>query len=196
MLLRELLIKYEIASDKSHNDVANEVGVSLSTYYRWMNGESTKLKKGTIKRLSEVLNYDVQRVLEEQEKFKPIIGNVKAGYGMYADEDVEDYIELGYLDAQNGDYFLRVQGDSMEGSHIYDGDIVYVKQTDSVNSGQIAVILLGEEVTVKKVIYKGDLMILEASNPKYEARYFTSKEVKELPVKILGLVRFVRTDFV
>lgn len=195
MLLRELLIQYEIENDKSHNDVANEVGVSLSTYYRWMNGESTKLKKGTIKKLSETLDYDVQKVLDEQEKFKPILGIAKAGYGLYADENIEGYVELGYNDASKGDYFLRVQGDSMEGSHIYDGDIIYVKQCDSVESGKIAVVLVGEEVTIKKVIYKGDFLILEASNPKYESRYFTSQEVNELPVKILGLVRFVRTDF-
>lgn len=47
----------------------------------------------------------------------------------------------------------------------------------------------------KKVIYKNDLMILEASNPKYASRYFTPEEVDSIPVRILGKVRFVRTDF-
>ncbi len=196
MLLRELLIKYEIANDKNHADVANEVGVSLSTYYRWINGESTKLKKGTIKKLSEVLDYDIQRVLDDQENFKPILGSAKAGYDMYVDEDVEGYVELGHGDASKGDYFLRVKGDSMEGSHIYDGDLIFVKKTENVKSGQIAVILIGEEVTIKKVIYKSDLLILEASNPKYESRYFSYDEVEELPVKIIGQVLFVRTDFI
>lgn len=196
MLLRELLIKYEIANDKNHADVANEVGVSLSTYYRWINGESTKLKKGTIKKLSEVLDYDIQRVLDDQENFKPILGSAKAGYDMYVDEDVEGYVELGHGDASKGDYFLRVKGDSMEGSHIYDGDLIFVKKTENVKSGQIAVILIGEEVTIKKVIYKSDLLILEASNPKYASRYFSYDEVEELPVKIIGQVLFVRTDFI
>ncbi len=48
MQLKELLIQYEIQNDLSHLDVANKVGVSLSTYYRWINGESTKLKRNTI----------------------------------------------------------------------------------------------------------------------------------------------------
>ena len=59
----------------------------------------------------------------------------------------------------------------MEGSHIYEGDLIYVQQCNTVASGTISVVLIGEEATVKKVIYKNDLMILEASNPKYASRY-------------------------
>ena len=83
----------------------------------------------------------------------------------------------------------------MEGSHIYDGDLLYVQICSEVPSGSIAVVLVGDEATVKKVKYKNDLMILEASNPKYETRFFSAKEVAELPVRILGRVKFVRTDF-
>ena len=114
---------------------------------------------------------------------------------MYAEQDIQGFVKVTHEDAVNGDYFLRVEGDSMEGSHIYDGDLIYVQQCESVPSGSIAVVLIGEEATVKKVVYKNDLMILEASNSKYESRYFTPNEVAELPVRILGKVRFVRTDF-
>ena len=123
------------------------------------------------------------------------IDNVKAGYDLPADQDIEGYIELGKADAQKGDYFLRVKGDSMEGSHIYEGDLLYVQSCDEVPSGSIAVVLIGDEATVKRVRYKNDLMILEASNPKYETRFFSAKEVAELPIRILGRVKFVRTDF-
>ena len=196
MQLKELLIQYEIQNDLSHLDVANKVGVSLSTYYRWINGESTKLKRNTIERLSNVLECDIDSVIEETNRIKPILGNVKAGYDLIAQQDIEGYVELGKADAQKGDYFLRVKGDSMEGSHIYDGDLLYVQICNEVPSGSIAVVLVGDEATVKKVKYKNDLMILEASNPKYEARYFTAKEVETIPVRIIGIVRFVRTDFI
>ena len=83
----------------------------------------------------------------------------------------------------------------MEGSHIYDGDLVYVQQCDCVESGQIAIVLVGQEATIKKVYYKQDLMILEASNAKYNSKFFTQQEVEELPVRIIGLVRYVRRDF-
>lgn len=196
MQLKELLIQYEIQNDLNHLDVANKVGVSLSTYYRWINGESTKLKRNTIERLSDVLECDIDSVIEETNRIKPILGKVKAGYDLIAQQDIEGYVELGKADAQKGDYFLRVKGDSMEGSHIYDGDLLYVQICNEVPSGSIAVVLIGDEATVKKVKYKNDLMILEASNPKYEARYFTAKEVETIPVRIIGIVRFVRTDFI
>ena len=196
MQLKELLIQYEIQNDLSHLDVANKVGVSLSTYYRWINGESTKLKRNTIERLSNVLECDIDSVIEETNRIKPILGKVKAGYDLIAQQDIEGYVELGKADAQKGDYFLRVKGDSMEGSHIYDGDLLYVQICSEVPSGSIAVVLIGDEATVKKVKYKNDLMILEASNPKYEARYFTAQEVETIPVRIIGIVRFVRTDFI
>ena len=196
MQLKELLIQYEIQNDLSHLDVANKVGISLSTYYRWINGESTKLKRNTIERLSNVLECDIDSIIEETNRIKPILGKVKAGYDLIAQQDIEGYVELGKADAQKGDYFLRVKGDSMEGSHIYDGDLLYVQICSEVPSGSIAVVLIGDEATVKKVKYKNDLMILEASNPKYEARYFTAQEVETIPVRIIGIVRFVRTDFI
>lgn len=196
MILKELLVQYEIQNNLSHAEVAEEVGVSLSTYYRWISGESTKLKKTTIQKLSKVLDCDIEKVIEETNRIKPILGNVKAGYDLWADQDIEGYIELGQADAQKGNYFLRVVGDSMEGAHIYDGDLVYVQSCSTVESGRIAVVMIGNEATIKKVYYKNDLMILEAANPKYESKFFTMQEVEEMPVRVLGLVRFVRTDFV
>lgn len=196
MILKELLVQYEIQNNLSHAEVAEEVGVSLSTYYRWISGESTKLKKTTIQKLSKVLDCDIEEVIEETNRIKPILGNVKAGYDLWADQDIEGYIELGQADAQKGDYFLRVVGDSMEGAHIYDGDLVYVQSCSTVESGRIAVVMINDEATIKKVYFKDNLMILEPANPKYESKFFTMKEVEEMPVRVIGLVRFVRTDFV
>lgn len=196
MKLKELLIRYEIENDLNHTQLAKIIGVSTSTLYRWISGESKDLKKSTLQKLSHVLGYDVEKLLhEETSSLKPILGTVKAGYDLFAQESIEGYVEVNGKDAPRGDYFLRIQGDSMEGSHIYDGDLVFVRQCDTVEDGKIAVVLIGEEATVKKVRYKNDLMILEASNPKYEPKYFTPQEVADLPVRILGQVRFVRTDF-
>ena len=165
-----------------------------STYFRWLSGESTKLKHGTLEKLSSVIGQDVEALLDNEENIKPILGQVKAGYDLWADQNIEGYIELGQVDAKRGDYFLRVVGYSMEGCHIFDGDLVFIKQCNEVRSGQIAVVMVGDEATIKKVYYKNDLMILEAANPKYESKFFTMQEVEELPVKVIGLVKFVRRD--
>ena len=195
MIFKSMLIQYEMEHELSHEEMAKLCGVSRATYFRWLAG-STKLRTRTKENVAKVLNVsNIDEVLEESENYKPILGTTRAGYDMYAEQDIQGFVKVTHEDAVNGDYFLRVEGDSMEGSHIYDGDLIYVQQCESVPSGSIAVVLIGEEATVKKVVYKNDLMILEASNSKYESRYFTPNEVAELPVRILGKVRFVRTDF-
>lgn len=195
MIFKSMLIQYEVEHELSHEEMAKLCGVSRATYFRWLAG-STKLRTRTKENVAKVLNVsNIDEVLEESENYKPILGTTRAGYNMYAEQDIQGFVKVTHEDAVNGDYFLRVEGDSMEGSHIYDGDLIYVQQCESVPSGSIAVVLIGEEATVKKVVYKNDLMILEASNPKYESRYFTPDEVVELPIRILGKVKFVRTDF-
>lgn len=196
MKLRQILIQHEIEHDLSHDDMIKKIGIGRSTYFRWLSGESTHLKNTTLAKLSQVLGEDVQVLLEKEENKKPILGTVKAGYDLWAEENIEGYIEIGHADAQKGDYFLRITGDSMEGSHIYSGDLVYVQQCNIVSSGSIAIVVIDNEATIKKVHYKNDLMILEATNPKYEMKIFTKEEVESLPVRVIGLVRFVRRDLV
>ena len=195
MILKELLSQFEIENNLSHKEMAQLLNVSTSTYYRWLSGESTKLKRTTVNKLSEIFDCDIEGVLEETNRLKPILGKVKAGYDLWVDQDVEGYLEVGKSDAEKGDYFLRVVGDSMVGSHIYEDDLVFVQQCNNVNSGDIAVVMIDEEVTIKKVYFKNDNLILVASNLKYEDRYFNQKEIKLYNIQIIGKVLFVRKDF-
>ena len=196
MILKELLSQYEIENNLSHKEMAQLLNVSTSTYYRWLSGESTKLKKITINKLSEIFDCDIEGVLEETNRLKPILGKVKAGYVLWADQDVEGYLEVGKGDAERGDYFLRVVGDSMVGSHIYEDDLVFVQQCNKVNPGDIAVVMIDEEVTIKTVYFKNNILILAASNLKYEDRYFDQEEIEKRNIQIIGKVLFVRKDFV
>lgn len=82
----------------------------------------------------------------------------------------------------------------MNGSRIYDGDLVYVKSCQDVKSGDLAVVLIdGQEVTIKKVIKKKDAVILMASNPAYEPRIFIKEEIRRLT--ILGKILHVKVYF-
>ena len=195
MILKELLSQYEIENNLSHKEMAQLLNVSTSTYYRWLSGESTKLKRTTINKLSEIFDCDIEGVLEETNRLKPILGKVKAGYDLWADQDIEGYLEVGKSDAEKGDYFLRVVGDSMVGSHIYEDDLVFVQQCHKVNPGDIAVVMIDNEVTIKKVYFKNDNLILVASNLKYEDRYYNQKEIELHNIQIIGKVLFVRKDF-
>ena len=127
---------------------------------------------------------------------RPILGYAKAGYDMYGENNYMGEEEVTEEDFYKGDYFLQIQGDSMTGSGIMDGDLALIKQCSYVSTGDIAVVMIGgEEVTVKRIIKKPDMLILEATNPLVENRYFSNEEVATLPVRIIGKVVYTKTYF-
>jgi len=98
----------------------------------------------------------------------PILGRVAAGQPVLAAENQEGTLRLDQTLLGGGKHFaLRVQGDSMVGAGIEDGDYVIVRQQDTANSGEIVIALLGEEVTVKRLRRKGKALFLEAANAAY-----------------------------
>jgi len=78
---------------------------------------------------------------------------------------------------------------------ILDGSLVYVKKTPLVTNGDIAVVLIGNEVTIKYVDIKKDGLTLRAANPSYTDRFFTFTEVEQLPVRIIGRVVFCKNYY-
>ncbi|MBQ0064496.1 MAG: helix-turn-helix domain-containing protein [Firmicutes bacterium] len=197
MTLREILKQYKEKTQVTNDYIAAQVGVNKSTVSRWLKEDMKVMKPEVIERLSFLLGMDVEALLKDTDLYrKPILGVAKAGYGLFAQENLEGYEDVSKQDFYRGDYFLRVSGDSMTGAHIHDQDLIYVKQTNIVPSGTIAVILIGnEEVTIKRLIKKEDLWILEAANPEVGNRYFSAKEVENLPVRVIGKVLYSRSDF-
>lgn len=193
---KDLLIKYKNEMNVTNDYIAKKAGVNKSTVSRWIKGETKVMKPEVVERLSYLLGVDVERILKNADRLeKPILGTVKAGYDLLIDENFEGYEEVTKADYYKGDYFLRVIGDSMIGAHIHDKDLIYVKQCSDVTSGTIAVVLIArEEVTVKRVIKKNEFLILEAANPEVPSRYYTYKEVEEIPIQIIGKVLYSRTD--
>ncbi len=119
----------------------------------------------------------------------PVLGTVKAGYNYLAEENIIDYIAFKVNGTDRENYYaLNVVGDSME-PLFDDGDTVIVHKQDDFENGDNCVVLInGNEATVKQV-YKGTTGIkLEAVNPYYPPRIFTEEEIKELPVRVIGVV--------
>ncbi len=188
MTLQELIAIFRDKHDYSLNDIAEYVGVNVSTVSRWENGLVKKINAEKQASLSKLFQIDVEDYLKHH-FYKPVVGVVKAGYDHFANQDVESYEAVSKLDYDRSDYFLRVKGDSMIGSRIYENDLILVQKTSDVDSGALAVVIInGDEATVKRVIKKDDILILEASNPKYETRIFTQDEIETLPVQIIGKV--------
>ena len=99
----------------------------------------------------------------------PILGRVAAGAPILAEENIEDVLLVDGALVRPGRHFaLRVRGDSMKNAGIFDGDIVIVRHESPVKSGDIAVVLIGEEATVKRVFPRRDKVLLLPENDDYE----------------------------
>ena len=181
--------------------VAQIVGVGKSTVRKWETGMIANMRRDKIDLLAKAFdvkpsylmgweessNFDIfsiPGITPIKKKKLPLLGKIACGKPIFADEEYDGYIEVD--DGITADFCLRAQGDSMINARIYDGDIVLVKQQPTVDNGEIAVVLIGDEATLKRVFYypEKQKLILSPENPKYEPFVFMGEELNE--IKILG----------
>ena len=116
----------------------------------------------------------------------PLLGNVACGEPLFAEQNIEGHFsapeELG------ADFCLRAKGDSMTNARIFDGDIVFVHQQPMVEDGEIAVILIDDEATIKRVYYdrENGFLTLVPENPQYKVMRFQGEKLNQ--IRILGKV--------
>jgi repressor LexA len=119
----------------------------------------------------------------------PLVGSVAAGNPILAEENVEEYVSVPEIaGGRDGEYLLRIRGDSMREAGILEGDYVVVRPQDTANDGEVVVALLGEEATVKRFFREADHVRLQPENDTMEP--IRSKEVKVLG-RVVGLLRTV-----
>jgi repressor LexA len=119
----------------------------------------------------------------------PLLGSVAAGQPILAEENIEDYVSVPEVaGGEEGEYLLRVRGDSMKGAGILEGDFVVVRPQDTARDGDVVVALLGEEATVKRFFHESDHIRLQPENDAMEP--IRSKEVKVLG-RVVGLLRSI-----
>jgi len=119
----------------------------------------------------------------------PLVGSVAAGQPILAEENIEDYIQVpGVAGGDQGEYILRVRGESMKDIGMLEGDFVVVRQQETAVDGDIVVALVGEEATVKRFFREPDHVRLQPENPAMEP--IRSKDVKVMG-RVVGLFRSV-----
>ena len=112
----------------------------------------------------------------------PLIGTIACGAPILAEEHIEDLVDTpAHIHA---DFALTCKGDSMINARIFDGDIVYIRQQDTVESGQIAAVLIDNEATLKRVRLFEDHISLEPENPQYRPLIYWGEEMNT--IRILG----------
>jgi repressor LexA len=119
----------------------------------------------------------------------PLVGHVAAGQPILAEENIEDYVAVpGLAGGDEGEYVLRVRGESMRDAGILEGDFVVVRRQDTAADGDIVVALVGEEATVKRFFREADHVRLQPENPAMEP--IRSREVRVMG-KVVGVLRTV-----
>lgn len=112
----------------------------------------------------------------------PLVGTIACGEPILAEENIEDYVSIPKDMA--GDFALTCKGDSMINARIFNGDIVYIRQQDTVENGEIAAVLIDNDATLKRVRLFDDHISLEPENPMYKPLVFWNEEMNT--VRILG----------
>jgi repressor LexA len=127
----------------------------------------------------------------EQTKQVPVLGTIACGTPILAQEYIEGYEQVSVSD--KADFVLRAKGDSMIGVRILDGDLVFIRQQPDVESGEIAAVLIdGDEATLKRVHKVDGAIILRAENPTHEDIVFSKKDTKRL--KIIGKAIYFKSE--
>lgn len=158
----------------SVDEVAKQLGKNRATVYRYESDEIKDLPLTVLEPLAKVLGVSPAYLMGWEEdlspSFKkvPLLGEIAAGEPIYAFEEYGTYVEV------NGDapidFCLRVKGDSMIDARIHEGDLVFVRKQCMVENGEIAVVLIDGEATLKRFYRNENGVILKPENAKYQPR--------------------------
>lgn len=194
----------QLRTDKGITQVefARAIGIAKNTASQYENGQRTPDLE-TIKKIakyfrvstdyllgqSDAKNVRIETHTQKKNKLIPVLGVVKAGYPAFAQEDIIDYEELSDEMAQDeNEYFaLQVEGNSMIPT-LSQGDTVIIKRQCTVNNMSIAVVLIGDNATIKRVKQTQDGIMLIPDNNLYEPMFYSNSQIEDEPIRILGKV--------
>ena len=193
MNIGKLINKRRLELKLTLEEVGNAVGVAKSTVKKWEDGYISNMRRDKISKLAQVLDLNPVSLITGVENSDnitplpnmysiPLLGTIACGEPITAAENIEDYVSA--PEHIKADFALRCQGDSMIDARILDGDIVYIHQQPSVENGEIAAVLLGDEATLKRVYISADTVTLMPANQKYSPLVYSGEEINE--IRILG----------
>ena len=173
-------------------EIAGRFGVTIGTVQDHVNALKQKgflERKKDIARGFRVVGIGKKTISGTNAKLIPLYGNVAAGEPIFATDNIQGYVTMEKGKSGHHIHFaLKVKGDSMIDSGIYDGDIVIVRKQDSAEDGDIVIALLEDEATVKTLRNKKIRAYLEASNARY-------KSIIDRPFQVIGKVIELRRAY-
>lgn len=148
-------------------------------------------RQAGVARAIEVIGQSVSQIVPV-----PLVGRVAAGQPILAVENIEGTVPLPKSLARwENTFLLRVEGDSMIESHIQDGDYVLVRPRRVVEDGEIAVVVIGDEATVKRFYHQGDFIELRPANQNMKPLTFRADQADIRVVgKVMAVFRLLEGD--
>lgn len=185
-------------------EIASVLSVSQPTVSDWETGRKMPSSKNT-ERLADFFGVTVDYLLGRDNlsdlfsipgimplpkmKKVPRLGTIACGKPILAVENIEEFDEV--PEDIHCDFTLTCKGDSMIGARILDGDIVYIRQQPEVEDGEIAAVIIGDEVTLKRVRHAPNKIVLWPENPKYEPFVYQNGDLEN--IRIIGKAVFFRS---
>ena len=190
----------------SLEQIAEIIGTSRQTVHRYETGAITNIPHEKVEMLARALGTTPQSLMgwDEDKDFPtfnnmtvaslasattkklPLLGNVACGEPIFASEEQGYYVKAN-ADI-SADFCLMARGDSMINARIFDGDLLFVRKQEYVDDGEIAVVLIDDEATVKRVYFNREdgILTLMPENPTYKPMRYMGSQLDR--VRILGKV--------
>lgn len=195
MDVKGIIKKRRIEMQLTLKDVAEKVGVNEGTVSRWESGEIENMRRDKIVALAKALEISPAVIMGWDDSIPPypnihpvatrrfpVLGSVSCGEPKLVDEEIDVYVDAS--EEIKADFVLRAKGDSMIGARINDGDLVFVRKQDIVENGEIAVVAIDDEATLKRFYKYDELIVLRAENPAYKDQEYRPEQARE--IRVLG----------
>lgn len=182
-------------------DLVEQTGIAKSAISAYVNGDYVPKQINTYK-IAKVLGVSEAwlmgknvpmdpmptNILPIKAKKVPLLGEIACGQPTYVAEEKGSYV---LTNSDDVDFCLRVEGDSMIDAGIKEGDLVFVRSQPRVDNGEIAVVLVGDEATLKRFYETDDGVILKPENPSYQPIFYKADDFER--VRILGKAVMVQS---
>ena len=194
----------------SAEKVAERLGVSPATIYRYEKGDIEKVPVDIFAELAKILQTTPAYLMGWEEKPEPkkptippgfepmpkmkkipLIGSIACGEPITAEQNIEKMVDV--PENIRCDFSLTCHGDSMVDAGIHDKDVVYIRIQPEVENGEIAAVRIDGEATLKRVYYNPGTLTLMPANPAYAPMVYTGSQLEEVHIegKAVGWTHWV-----
>ena len=180
----------------SLSKAGQRMGVTATTLKRWEDGYVKSIKTTKMRMIADALETTPEALFGMDEKVlpvegveavpqmttAPILGEIACGSPTLAEQNYEGAANI--PKGIEADFVVRAKGDSMINARIYDGDLVFIRRQSEVENGEIAAVLINNEVTLKRLYKYHNRLELRPENPLYDPINIEGNDL--IGVRILG----------